>query len=46
MESVARQPDQVETLVDEGVVHQSMEISQKLSVETISKEQPVGYTSL
>lgn len=46
VESVARQPDQVETLVDEGVVHQSMEQSQKLSVETISKAQPVRYTSL
>lgn len=46
MESVARQPDQVETLVDESVVHQSMELSQKFSVETISKAQPVGNTSL
>ena len=39
-DSVAKQPDQVETLVDKGVVHQSMELSQRFSMETISKEQP------
>ena len=32
--------------MDEGVVHQSMELSQRLSMQTISKEQPAKYTSL